>query len=152
MNYSKLKTLGLAAVVASSVLVPVAFASGVFQGYPIVGSAAFCNSTNSQSTSPTVPGTLPSNSNCTNTDPAGPSNVVSTAVIPADTGLAQGAAPQTVRIPAVMTGAVALDVAPLTGTSITVPQGVSQLVVDPAATIAALTIVLPPAAQLVDGQ
>lgn len=147
-----LKKLGLAAVVAASVAIPVAYASGIFQGYPIVGSAAFCDSNNVQQTTATVPGQAYSNSNCTTTVPAGPANVPSTAVLPADTGLSQGRGPQTVLIPAVLTGSVALDAAPLTGTTITVPQGVSQLVVDPAGTIAALTVVLPPASQLVDGQ
>jgi hypothetical protein len=98
MNFAKLKTLGLAAVVAASVLVPVAYASGIFQGYPIVGSAAFCTSQNSQSTSNTTPGTIPSG-NCTTTTPAGPTTVTGLEVIPADTGVANGAGAGTVLLP-----------------------------------------------------
>lgn len=147
-----LRKLGLATIVAASVAIPAAYANGIFWGYPVVGSASFCDSSNVQQTTSTVPGQAYSNSNCTTTVPAGPSNVPSTTAIPADTGLAQGQQPQTVLIPAVMTGSVAIDAAPLTGASITVPQGVSQLLLDPAGTIATLTIVLPPASQLVDGQ
>lgn len=87
---------------------------------------------------------------CNTFSPIGPANLPATAKFPADTGNVNQ--PFTVYVPAVLTGAVALDAAPLTGASITVPQGVSQLVVDPAGTIAALTVVLPAAALLVDGQ
>lgn len=151
MNMTKIKTLGLTAVIVSSVMVPLAYASGMFQGYPIVGSAAFCGSTNSQSTSNTVPGVLPSNSNCTTTVPAGPSTLTGSEVTPADTGLPSGVAPQTVRIPVVMgsSGAYATS-APLTATTITVGAGISNYLAIPAGTIAALTVTLPPSP--IDGQ
>jgi hypothetical protein len=152
MNLTRLKTLGLAAVVASSVLVPYAFASGVFQGYPIVGSAAFCNSQNSQSTSSTVPGTIPSG-NCTNTVPAGPSSLTGNELWPADTNIANGGGQETVRVPMVLSPSGAyLYNAPLTGASITVPANVNNVILDPAANIAALTLVLPAASSLIDGQ
>lgn len=151
MKFNQVKTLGLAAVVAISVLVPLAYAGGIFQGYPIVGSAAFCNSTNSQSTSPTVPGTLPSNTNCTNTVPAGPTTLTGAETYPADTNLTQGIPPQTVRIPTVMaaSGAYATSV-PLTGTTINVGTGISNYLANPSGTIAALTVVLPQSP--IDGQ
>lgn len=122
-----------------------AYAAGYFPGFPIVGQPSYCSSF----TTAGVPGTTPV---CNVTVPAGPTNVPSTATFPADTGLASGQQPQTVLIPLVMTGAVAQDAAPLTGVSITIGAGVSQLVLDPAGTIAALTVVLPTAAQLIDGQ
>lgn len=153
MNLTKLKTLGLATVVAASVLVPVAYASGVFQGYPIVGSAAFCGSTNSQSTSNTVPGTLPSNSNCTTTIPAGPTALTGNELVPADTNIANGGGQETVRIPMVMVAGGAYQyAAPATGNTVTVAANVSNLVLDPAGTIATLTVALPAASALIDGQ
>src|ERR1700740_1650075 len=94
----KLKAMGLGAVLAGSLSVA-AFAGGIFQGYPVLSSASFCGSTNSQSPSTTVPGTLPSGSVCTETVPAGPTSMTGNELVAADTGLANGGVPQTIRIP-----------------------------------------------------
>lgn len=102
MNFAKLKTLGLAAVVATSVLVPVAYAAGIFQGYPIVGSGSFCTSTNSQQTTTTVPGGAYSNSQCTTTTPAGPTTLTGAENFPMDTHVANGGGPETVLMPSTM--------------------------------------------------
>lgn len=92
------------------------------------------------------------NNVCNQYRPAGPTNLAPTATVPADTNYSNGNMPQTVRVPAGLLGAVAVDAAPLTGTSITVAAGTSKLMLNPAGTIAALTVVLPPATSLVDGQ
>lgn len=137
------KKLGLSlfALVAAA---GIALAGGAFNGFPIVGDTAG-----------TTCLSFGNNGVCNQFSPVGPTNVPAGSTFPADTNI-QGAGangnPATINIPAVLAGAVSLDATPLTGTSITIPQGVSQLVVDPAGTIAALTVVLPPASQLVDGQ
>lgn len=171
---SRFKLAAVALAISALVVAPLAFGAGYFPGFPIVGQAAYCTSIsgvgNTAGTGqPSITGTpgqfgqgfpnqvgTANNGNfssvCNVQAPAGPANVPSTALIPMDTELAQGQQPQTVLLPAVLTGSVALDVAPLTGASITVPGGVSQLVIDPAGTIAALTIVLPASTLLYDGQ
>lgn len=167
MAKSKLRALAVAAIVAL-VAIPVAYAAGYFPGWPVVGGQSYCSSVSGtgtgtgSSTFPTSPGAAfgqgqagqsgQFGTSCNVTVPAGPTNLPSTSTFAADTGLASGQQPQTVLVPAVMTGAVAQDAAPLTGATITLGAGVSQLVLDPAGTIAALTIVLPTAAQLIDGQ
>lgn len=150
-----LRKLGLAAVLAASVAIPVAYASGLFQGFPIVGSAAFCTSTNSQSTSNTVPGTLPSNSNCTTTTPAGPSIVTGNEVVPADTGVANGAGPATVLLPLAALNALPITYSTISATAQTItPAGTSGGVfvhsTAVGGTITAITINLPAAP--IDGQ
>lgn len=72
--------------------------------------------------------------------------------VPADTGIVQGQSPQTIEIPVTALGAGLVSYAsPLTGTTITTVAGTSKLVLTPAATIAALTVALPPAVGNVDG-
>lgn len=133
--FKKISLAVLSLMVASSL----AIAAGFWSGLPVVGDllGTTCLS-------------FGNNGVCNQFSPIGPAQVPATAQIPADTGNVNQ--PFTVKIPAVLTGAVALDAAPLTGASITIPAGVSQLVVDPAGTIAALTVVLPAAASLIDGQ
>lgn len=131
--------IGAAALLASSL---VAVAAGLFPGFPIVGGAAYCN-TYSTGTSGQF---------CTNNTPAGPANLAGTAMIPADTGLSQGQTPQTVLIPAGLTGATSVANAPLTGATIAVPKNTAKLMLKPAGTIATLTVTLPAAADIADGQ
>lgn len=134
-------SLYLAALLAT---VSIAFAGGAFNGFPIVGDPGNTNCLS-----------FGNNGVCNQFSPQGPTNVPAGATFPSDTNVTGAGAtgnPATINIPAVLAGAVAVDIAPLTGTSYTVPQGVSQLVVDPAGTIAALTVVLPIAGQLIDGQ
>jgi hypothetical protein len=104
------KKLGLAAILAASVAIPAAYAAGYFPDFPILGSASFCASTNSQSTSATVPGTLPSNSNCTNTVPAGPTSVTGSETVLAQTNVANGAGPANINIPVGALGAGSIGV------------------------------------------
>lgn len=135
------KKLGLA-FLSVFLVSGLAIAGGIYTGLPQVGDTSGTTCISFGNPTSAVP--------CNQFRPAGPANLAPTAVIGADVGGPNQ--PFTVGVPAVLTGAVALDAAPLTGTSITVPAGVSQLVVDPAGTIAGLTVVLPAAASLVDGQ
>lgn len=75
-----------------AVLSTVAFAAGLFPGFPIVGGASYCAS---QST-PGGPGTA---AVCNATAPAGPVAITGNELIPADTQLASGQQLQTVLIP-----------------------------------------------------
>lgn len=127
------KKIGLS-VAALLAAVGIAYAGGAFQGLPLVGDpgADICVS-------------FGNNSVCNQYLPAGPSAVPPTATLPADVnpvGVAQN--PATIAIPAGLTGATVLDAAPLTAASITVPVGTAKLILNPAGTIAALTVLLPP--------
>jgi hypothetical protein len=107
---------------------------------PIVGGGSYCAST--------VQGT------CITTVPAGPA-MTGNETIPADTNLAGGAAaPQTVKFPVTGLGAGTLVVSvPLTGDTLTITAQERQRIVNPAGTIATLTINLPAAsATMVNGQ
>lgn len=119
--------LGLAAVGAALVLAPAAYASGIFQGYPILSTAAFCDSTNSGSPSNTVPGTLPSGSVCTNTVPAGPTSLTGNELVAADTGLPNGGTPQTIRVPTAALGGGSIGVV-TTSASVVMAQGQRYLI------------------------
>jgi hypothetical protein len=147
MNFTRTKTLGLAAIVAASVLIPVAFAAGLWQGYPIIGKAAFCESTNSQSGSNTVPGTIPSG-NCTTTVPTGPTTMTGLEVIPMDTGVANGAGPATVLLPSqsIANGFGGTTVATTTGTTaaVVVADAISTYVYAGAGTATYTSLSLPP--------
>lgn len=144
---STLKKLGLAAVVAASVAIPAAYASGIFQGYPVVGSAAFCTSTNSQSTANTVPGTLPS-SVCTTTTPAGPTTLTGSEVIPMDTGVANGGGAATVLLPSMSlgNGFGGTTIATTTGTTaaVVVADGISNYIYAGAGAATYTSLKLPP--------
>lgn len=89
MNLRTKLVAGLAAVAISGVL---AHAAGMFQGYPIVGGPSYCDGASTAG----VPGTA---AVCNVTVPAGPPAVTGNELIPADTNLSQGQAPQTVLIP-----------------------------------------------------
>lgn len=118
-----------------------ALAGGAFSQYPQVGVPA-----NTDCLS------FGNNGVCNQFRPAGPNNLAGGAVLPSDTNNPNGQNPQTVLVPAVLTGSTTQDAAPLTGTSITLVPGTAKLLLDPAATIAALTVVLPAATALVDGE
>jgi hypothetical protein len=74
--------LAAGALALSSTL---AWAAGLFPGFPIVGNSGYCASF--------------VNGVCTQTIPAGPSGLTGSELIPADTGLPNGQSPQTVSIP-----------------------------------------------------
>lgn len=105
---------------------------------PIVGGASYCASS--------------VNNVCVSTIPAGPA-LTGSETIPADTNIAGSGQPQTVKIGVATLGSGALTYnAPLTGASITLTSLTRQLILEPAGTIAALTVVLPAATTLVDSQ
>lgn len=154
-----------AAGVAAAVLSTAAWAAGNYSTYPIVGSPSFCASTvsgaggfnaagNSNGVNPTGQGQATSGSLCAQTVPAGPPSLTGNELVPADTGIGSGANPQTVTIPTVLLGAGAVNYqTPLTGATVTANFNESTMLVDPAGTIATLTVVMPgPVASLRDGQ
>lgn len=141
--------LGLAILVISAVN---AFAGGAFNQYPEIG-------TTQNTVNPPGPGystvctSFGNNNVCNQYQPWYGPTVPPLAYVPADTGLPGGQNPQTVTIPATLMGATTQDAAPLTGTTVTMNTGVVKLLLDPAGTIAALTVVMPTLANgLLDGQ
>ncbi len=133
--------LGLAALVA---VVGIASAAGNFPGFPIVGGGTYCEGTSTGASGTPV---------CTVNVPAGPALVPSSTVIPADTGLANGAQPQTVLLGLASLNALPYRyVVPTTGTTVTLAATTGTLVLNPAGTLANLSIVLPAAATMIDGQ
>lgn len=136
-------TRWIAGAVALLGVSTVAVAAGMFNNLPVVGSTstAYCALYAGDGTT------------CSAYVPAGPSSLTGNELIPADTQLSGGASPQTVRIKPASLGAGPTQYsAPLTGTSITILPTTRQVIVEPAGTIAALTLVTPAAAAMVDGQ
>lgn len=114
-----------------------------FPNLPLIGGASYCSGYSSG----------PSGQVCVSTVPAGPTAVTGSETFPVDTNLASGAQPQTAKMSVRSIGAGATQYsAPLTGTSITIASTTRQVIVNPAGTIAALTIVFPAASGLTDGQ
>ncbi len=93
------------------------------------------------------------NNVCNAYAPAGPTAITGYETVIGDTHAAAGAVPQTVNIPLTAIGGGKLTVsAPLTGATITLDAQTRQLIVNPAGTIAALTVNMPAAsATMVDG-
>lgn len=140
--------LGIFALVCAA---SIAYAGGAFQGFPAVGGDGLTNCLS-----------FGNNAVCNQFQPAGPANITGTETLPADTnvqGAGNNANPATVNIPlaAIGVGPYVYN-APLTGASITLTNFQRNLILEPAGTIAALTVVFPAAgaagsaAQLVDGQ
>lgn len=118
-----------------------AHAAGMFNNLPIVGGAAYCALYAGDGTT------------CAGNVPAGPTALTGNEKIPADTQLSGGSSPQSVLIDVSSLGAGPTQFSvPLTGASITVAAGTRQVIVEPAGTIAALTLVMPAAAGLTEGQ
>lgn len=86
--------------------------------------------------------------------PAGPTALTGYETVITDTHAAAGAIPQTMNTPLTAIGGGTLDVqAPLTGATLTLTAQHRQLIVNPAGTIAALTVNMPAAsATMVNGQ
>lgn len=86
--------------------------------------------------------------------PAGPTALTGYETVITDTHIAGGAVPQTMNTPLTAIGGGTLDVqAPLTGATLTLTPQHRQLIVNPAGTIAALTVNMPAAsATMVNGQ
>lgn len=133
---------GLVAVALASAI-SLAYAAGYFPGFPIVGGASYCAGY-STGTAGQV---------CVTTAPAGPTATTGNELIPADTQLSQGQAPQTVYLPL-----RALRAAPLTYTlcaaaacgSVTVGNNSGGILFDYSTTIDSATVVTP--ASPMDGQ
>ena len=127
-----------------------AYAAGIYQGYPIVGVLA--NTICQSFANPTM---VPS---CNQYALPGPSIVQGTEVFAADTSYtgatgAGGVSPTTIDIPLVAVGIGPYQyAAPLTGASVAVPYTTRHLMLDPAGTIATLTVTFPAASTLIDNQ
>jgi len=115
--------------------------AGIWNNFPKVGGAAYCITT--------------VNGVCQQTVPAGPSALTGNETIPLDTNLPSGQMPQTViaNIGKLGAGKTTYNV-PVTTDSITIDAQTRQLIVQPAGTIAAMTLVFPAATTLTeaDGQ
>lgn len=141
MKLSRSFGLGLAALVAVTLGSAAAFAGGQFQNLPVVGGASFCALFAGDGVT------------CVENVPAGPSALTGNELVPADTGLPNGNQSQTVRVPMVAIGAGAsIFATPVTGATIAATAKTSNIVVNPAGTIAALTVTLPAASTLTEGQ
>jgi len=90
---------------------------------------------------------------CSAFAPAGPTALTGFETFLADTHSAAGSIPQTMNVPLTAVGAGVLTVAvPLTGDTLTLTAQTRQLIVNPAGTIAALTVNMPAAsATMVNG-
>lgn len=131
----------LAAALLTVGLTGAVFAEGMFSKLPVVGGAAYCALYAGDGTT------------CAGNVPAGPTALTGNELIPADTKLPNGQSPQTVYVDVSSLGAGPTQYsAPLTGASITVAPGTRQVIVEPAGTIAALTLVMPAASTLTEGQ
>lgn len=138
--FKRLMTISLAGFAALAGTVLLAWAQGGFfaPNMPIIGGASYCSST--------------VNASCVNTVPAGPA-VTGLEYIPADTSLSGGTGPQSGKFSLLTLGGGVLTYnVPVTGDTITLTNVTRQLIVEPAGTIAALTVVLPAASTLVNGQ
>lgn len=136
-----LKRLSLAAI-AVTAFAALASAQTFAPNFPILGGASYCDSTQN-STGQNV---------CTNTVPAGPA-MTGLETLPADTNPTAAGGIQAVKVPfpAVGLGPYVYN-APVTGASITLTAQQRRLIIDPAGTIANLTVVFPAATTLIDGQ
>lgn len=123
--------LALIAVIASSAVM-----AGIWNNsFPIVGGASFCSST--------------VNAACVNTVAAGPTVLTGNETVPADTNLSGGQIPQTVQIPVGRLGAGPTTYnTPVTTDSVTITNTTRRLIITPAGTIAAFTLVFPAATTL----
>ena len=142
----------LIAAVTSFTLVAAAHAGGVFSQYPQVGNIQNTQNPPGPAYSTTCESTG-NNGVCNQFQPFGPTTLTGNEYIPADTGNPGGQNPQTVTVPIILLGAGNTNYStPLTGTTVTVAPTDSTVLVEPAGTIAALTVALPAAATLKDGQ
>lgn len=136
----------LLALSVLAVVATVAHAAGLWPNEPIVGSAAFCSSTNTAG----VPGT---SSVCTTTTPAGPSIVTGLETVPADTNAAGGVQPQTVRLTLASFNALPFTFATLTATTATnsfTTGNFGGVIIVGSAALSPTTVTLP--ASPIDGQ
>lgn len=134
------RTLLAAGLLCLGLPVLIVYAAGMFPNLPLVGGASYCGGFSTG-----VSGQV-----CTVTVPAGPTAITGLEVVPADTNLAQGAAPQTVGIPIGKFGVgvtTYVDGALAAGSS-TITSTTRRLILIPAADIATYTVVFPAATAL----
>lgn len=135
------KKLGLA-FLSVFLVSTLAYAGGAFQGLPIVGDPGndICLS-------------FGNNGVCNTFSPAGPPAITGLENVPVNTNAPGGQGFQNVLVPITVLGAGATQLAaPLTGATVAVTAQTSNLVLNPAGTIAALTVTLPAASTLTNGQ
>jgi hypothetical protein len=138
-----LKKLGLTLVALLATAGIAAYAAGAFQGYPLIGDTS--GTTCLSNANPGMAVT------CNQFRPAANSQITGNEQIPADTG--SSTQPFTVLIPSSSLGAGPYAYnAPLTGATIPVTSPTRRLILEPAGTIATLTVTLPTAATLNDNQ
>lgn len=147
----KLTRLAGLLAVALTVGSTIVYAAGNYSTYPIVGGASFCASTVSGASSfggNTGQGQGTNGSICAQTVPAGPPALTGTEVIPMDTGLANGAPPQTVVIPSTLlaNGYGGTTVSSTTGTTALVQaaDGISNFIYSGAGAATYTSFKLPP--------
>lgn len=120
MARSRLGSLGIGLLAAAIAGSSIAYAAGLFPGFPIVGGASYCNgvsgtgSGTGSSTFSTTPGAQFGQGQvgqsgtfanpCISTVSAGPPVQTGMELVPADTQLASGQQPQTVLLPSVLLG------------------------------------------------
>lgn len=123
---------------------------GIGAGYPTLNVPADTQCTSYRNPTGGPPGTAV----CDVYAPAGPTAMTGYETVLADTHVAGGNPPQTINVPLTAIGGGKLTVeAPLTGATLTLDAQTRQLIVNPAGTIAALTVNLPAAsATMVNGQ
>lgn len=150
MKRAKIALVAGLALLATSFLTTMTLTTvaAFFPGFPIVGGAAYCVSFVMN------PLTGAATTTCNGpTVPAGPTVITGNETWPIDTNLSQGRAPQTVLVKSAALGVGPYQYnAPLTGASLTVQPTDRRMILEPAATIATLTITLPAATLLVDNQ
>lgn len=147
--------LAVGFLAASTVAV---IAAGNYSTYPVVGGASFCASTvgvNGQAGNTGQGGGAAGTNGayCAQTVPAGPTIVTGSELVPADTGLANGAPPQSVVIPMASLNALPFTVSAVptsTTTTLSATNLTGGYVLTATGTITAATISLPPAP--IDGQ
>lgn len=148
MKLTRLSGLLAVALTAGSVA---AYAAGNYSMYPVVGGAAICAGTVTGAGGfggNTGQGQATTGSICPLSVPAGPPTLTGSEVIPMDTGLAGGAPPQTVVIPATLlaNGFGGTTVATTVGTTaaVVVPDAISNYIYAGASAATYTSFKLPP--------
>ena len=166
--------LGVAAVITTA-----AYAAGYFPYFPVIGGATYCSSVAGTGvgggTSTPAAGTFPTGQppanfaqgnpvgvvpggsfaiNCNSFVPPGPPSTTGFETFPVDTNLPNGQQPQTALLSTRLVGAGATQYQiPLTGAALTVAFNETTLLLEPAGTLATLSVTLPTLASgLIDGQ
>src|ERR1035437_5252484 len=139
----------VALALAGTIGIGTAYAAGMWPDYLIVGGATYCAGPSQRATGSII-GLV---TGCPNQVPAGPTAITGNELIPADTHLAGGAAPQTVLIPMAALGALPVQFVSVSSAS---PAGISAtnnsggVCYNSTVTITAANITLPVAP--IDGQ